>query len=36
MDYLCYRAASKEAEFANSLTVAAGYYKLFSDAIPKL
>jgi hypothetical protein len=36
IDYLCYRALSKDAEFGDNSAKAAAHYKLFTDAIPKV
>ena len=36
VDYLCYRALSKDAEFGDNSAKAAAHYKLFTDAIPKV
>lgn len=36
VDYLCYRAESKDAEFGDVPQLAAAHYKLFTDAIARL
>lgn len=36
VDYLCFRALSKDAEFGDVPTLAAGYHKLFTEAVKAL